>query len=73
MRAVRVGTRGSPLALAQTSLIIAALRARHPRTRFEAVPIRTSGDERPLQDLGTPVDFKRAFTKRVPEPDRINT
>ena len=65
MRPVRVGTRGSPLALAQAGLIIAALRARHPRTRFEAVSIRTSGDERPLQDLGTPVDLKRAFTKRI--------
>ncbi len=65
MRPVRVGTRGSPLALAQTDLVVAALRACAPGTSFEAVSIRTHGDEGRGRDLGMTVDMKRAFTKRI--------
>ena len=65
MRPVRVGTRGSPLALAQTDLVIGALRARHPGGTFEVVPIRTHGDEGRSRDLGMTIDMKRAFTKRI--------
>jgi len=65
MTPIRVGTRGSPLALAQANLVIAALRARHPDTPFEPVRIRTHGDEGRERDLGMPTDMKRAFTKRI--------
>lgn len=65
MRPVRVGTRGSPLALAQTDLVVAALRACAPGTSFEAVSMRTHGDEGRGRDLGMTVDMKRAFTKRI--------
>ena len=41
---LRVGTRTSPLARAQTSLVIAALRAHHPDLLVEPVPMTTAGD-----------------------------
>ena len=44
-----LGTRGSALALAQTHLTLAALRAAHPGCRFEVREIKTTGDKR--QDL----------------------
>ncbi len=54
-RLVRVGTRGSALALAQTALAIAALTAVDPDTTYEATIIRTEGDRdktTPLTVLG---------------------
>lgn len=41
---LRVGTRGSPLALAQSGKAVAALQALHPALKFETVVIRTEGD-----------------------------
>jgi hydroxymethylbilane synthase len=41
---VKVGTRGSPLALAQTGLVIRQLQEIHPSVKFQVVPIRTAGD-----------------------------
>lgn len=64
-RAWRVGTRGSPLALAQTEEVLARLRAGQPGIRVEPVVIKTHGDEGYPRDLGTPLDGKRAFTKRI--------
>lgn len=54
-RVVRVGTRGSALALAQTALAIAALAAVDPETTYEPAIIRTQGDRdkvTPLTVLG---------------------
>ena len=56
-RPLRIGTRGSPLALAQAQLVAAALKAAHGwgDDAVEIVPITTSGDiiqDRPLADLG---------------------
>ncbi len=64
---LRVGTRGSPLALAQTEEALARLRPLHPDLMFETVEIRTHGDEGYRDDLGTPLDGKQAFTKRIEE------
>ncbi len=64
-RTFRAGTRSSPLALAQTEEALARLRAAHRDLAFEAVTIRTHGDEGYREDLGTPLDGKRAFTKRI--------
>lgn len=64
---LRVGTRGSPLALAQTQEALAHLQKVHPDLEFETVEIRTQGDEGSREDLGTPLDGKRAFTKRIEE------
>jgi len=41
---LRIGTRGSPLALAQTELVVRGLRRFAPRTTYEIVPISTRGD-----------------------------
>lgn len=59
IRALRLGTRGSPLALAQTALASRALQSRGVAT--EIVPIRTSGDRNQLEataDLGVGVFVK---------------
>ena len=63
--ALRAGTRSSPLALAQTEEALARLRTKHADTAFEIVTIRTHGDEGRREDLGTSLDGKRAFTKRI--------
>lgn len=56
-RPLRIGTRGSPLALAQAHLAADALRAAHGwgKEAIEIVPITTSGDiiqDRPLAEVG---------------------
>ncbi|TMJ15511.1 MAG: hydroxymethylbilane synthase [Alphaproteobacteria bacterium] len=53
----RIGTRGSPLAMAQARMVATALRDVHGWTadRIEIVPITTSGDlirDRPLSEVG---------------------
>ena len=47
MPSLKIGTRGSPLALKQTEMVEVALRAAHPDLVIERVVIRTSGDWRP--------------------------
>lgn len=54
---VRLGTRGSPLALTQTAMVAEALRAAHdlPADAIETVVVQTTGDkvqDRPLADIG---------------------
>lgn len=54
---LRLGTRGSPLALTQAAMVASALRAAHGwgEDAIEIVPIRTSGDriqDRPLAEVG---------------------
>jgi hydroxymethylbilane synthase len=56
-RPLRIGTRGSPLALVQARLVADALKAAHgwDEGAIEIVPITTSGDtiqDRPLAELG---------------------
>ncbi|MBP7003678.1 MAG: hydroxymethylbilane synthase [Amaricoccus sp.] len=63
---MRIGTRGSPLALAQARETRARLMAAHglPEAAFEIVPIRTTGDrvqDRPLSELGG----KGLFTREI--------
>jgi hydroxymethylbilane synthase len=63
---VLVGTRGSPLALAQTNQVIDLLKKHAPTRQYEVVPIRTRGDE--SQGLGTiPVEGKSIYTKEIEE------
>jgi hydroxymethylbilane synthase len=57
MRTVRIGTRGSPLALAQARMVATALRDAHGwhGHDIEIVPITTTGDivrDRPLHEIG---------------------
>lgn len=54
---LRIGTRGSPLALAQARMVADALRAAHgwSEQQIEIVPITTTGDviqDRPLAEVG---------------------
>lgn len=62
-RAVRIGTRNSPMALAQVERVKAMLAARHPGVRVEVSSMTTSGDrwQGSLSQLGG----KGAFTKEV--------
>lgn len=68
MKAIRVGTRGSRLAVAQTGLALAALRRANPGSSFEIVTISTRGDvdRRPLFTM----DEKGIFEKEVNEAVR---
>ena len=66
MKFFRIGTRGSPLALAQTHEVIEALEHHHPRLkeRLQVIPIKTTGDtivDRSLTDVGG----KSLFTKEI--------
>ncbi len=47
LKSLKIGTRGSPLALIQTGLVEAALAAAYPGLATERVIIRTSGDWKP--------------------------
>jgi hydroxymethylbilane synthase len=66
---INIGTRGSPLALAQAALTKAALLAAHPTLTAEnvtIVPIKTTGDkvqDRTLSEIGG----KGLFTKEIEE------
>ncbi len=60
---LRIGTRASPLALAQTDLVVRALRRAVPDLGVEVVPVRTSGD-RSRRVTGT-LDFTDEITRRL--------
>jgi hydroxymethylbilane synthase len=67
-RALRIGTRGSPLALAQATMVQAQLASSHGLAveAFELKIIRTTGDviqDRPLAEVGG----KGLFTKEIEE------
>ncbi|MDR3077780.1 MAG: hydroxymethylbilane synthase, partial [Planctomycetota bacterium] len=66
MRAIRVGTRKSELALRQAGLILDAIKRLHPGLRGELAPIATTGDrqlDRPLDAVGG----KGLFVKELEE------
>ncbi|MEW5840258.1 hydroxymethylbilane synthase [Nitrososphaera sp.] len=67
-KVIRVGTRGSRLAVAQTEIALAALRRANPGVKFEIVTITTRGDvdRRPLFTM----DEKGIFEKEVNEAVR---
>ena len=61
-RPLRVGSRGSPLALIQDEEALSRLRAHHPDLEFELVIVRTSGDANqtaPLAGMGLGVFRQR--------------
>ena len=66
MRAVRIGTRGSALAVAQTAWVKDKLLQKYPDARIETVLIKTSGDrlsETSVQAIGG----KGIFAKEIEE------
>ena len=61
-----IGSRGSPLALAQTKLVAEALRTNFPEIKIKIKIIKTTGDtvrDRPLSHLGG----KGLFTREIEE------
>lgn len=50
-RVIRVGTRGSKLALIQTDLVIEAMQKAHPQYRYEKVILTTRGDRQTDQAI----------------------
>ena len=62
--AVRIGTRGSPLARKQTEMILRELRERHPSLEFVVQTIQTIGDRNTddrISDIGDKGIFVRAI------------
>jgi hydroxymethylbilane synthase len=65
---IRIGTRGSKLALVQTDMVAAGLRAAHPGLQVEIVIINTSGDWKPEQGetrLSPDAGGKALFAKEI--------
>ena len=67
---LKIGTRGSPLALAQAYETRERLSAAFalPQSAFEIVVIKTTGDkiqDRPLKDIGGKGLFTRFFRARI--------
>ncbi len=73
-KSLRLGTRGSPLALLQAEMVRDRLMAANPglqdENSIEIIPIRTSGDWRPEQKEQTFIEMggdKGLFTKEIEE------
>ena len=69
MKTIRFGTRRSPLALAQTRLVMEAVRKAHPDFCLEMVPIVTSGDinMKPFSEASDKFGIKGLFTQELEE------
>ena len=71
---IRVGTRGSQLALWQTNHIVSLLKTQFPSVTFEIITIKTTGDkhlEQPLEKIGD----KGLFTRELDDAllnDRVD-
>ena len=66
MKSIRIGTRSSKLAMAQTAWVQGRLAEKYPDARIETILIKTSGDrfvEASLQAIGG----KGIFTKEIEE------
>lgn len=71
-KTVKVGTRGSKLALAQTELVIDALRERFPEIDFQMVTMSTRGDRdtsRALLEFGGKAVFVEEFEEAILKGD----
>ncbi len=64
MSTLRLGTRGSRLALAQSTMVARQLEAAHPGLTVELVEIRTAGDR--IQDVPLGPELGQSFfTKEI--------
>ena len=73
-RPLRLGTRGSPLALTQARMVIAALRSAHGwgEEAIEIVTIKTSGDriqDRPLAEVGGKALWTKELDRALTDGD----
>lgn len=69
---VKVGTRGSKLALAQTELVIKALKERFPQIDFQMITMSTRGDRdtsRALLEFGGKAVFVEEFEEAILKGD----
>jgi len=73
MSTVVIGTRGSPLALAQSGQVRALLAARWPEIDFQLQVIRTGGDAWALQPPTDAPTGKGLFTREIEEALRAGT
>jgi hydroxymethylbilane synthase len=64
MKSIRIGTRGSTLALAQTAWVKGKLKEKFPDARIETILIKTSGD-RFLEASAQAIGGKGIFTKEI--------
>ena len=64
-----IGTRGSPLSLAQTNWVISELKKKSQETEFEIIPIKTKGDTdaRPLFNINQKGIFEKEIDRAVAE------
>ncbi len=65
---IKVGTRGSKLALAQTNYVIKRLQEKFPEHEYQAVVIKTTGDldlNRPLDAIGSKGIFVDEIEKKL--------
>ena len=65
MRRIRVGSRGSPLALRQAEIVCHELEGRHPDVETEIRVIRTSGDQPRPEPQFSGLSVKRMFVKEI--------
>ena len=64
---IRIGTRPSPLALAQTRIIADGIRSSWPDAEIITVPIKTSGDKNMCAFSSDPQGIKGMFTREIEE------
>lgn len=63
---IKIGTRGSALALVQTGLVISAIQKKYPGISIEKVIIKTKGDKEPDKPVSSFGD-KRVFSAEIEE------
>ncbi len=65
----KIGTRGSPLSLAQTNWVISELKKKSPQTEFDILTIKTKGDTdaRPLFTINQKGIFEKEIDRAVAE------
>ena len=66
MKRIRIGTRGSPLALIQAQIVAGMLEKSHPKAKISVIPINTKGDKEKKIALWK-VGGKGLFVKEIEE------
>jgi hydroxymethylbilane synthase len=64
VKSIRIGTRKSRLAMAQTAIVTRMIRSRFPEIQVEVVPMNTAGDRLPLERRAE-VEGKAVFTEEI--------
>lgn len=67
MLTIRIGTRPSPLALAQVRIVADNIKLSYPNSEIITVPIKTSGDKYKAPFSNDPSGIKGMFTREIEE------